>query len=504
MSLIAYIAQILKYIILYLILWFLLLTGNNCLAQENCVVPESPVLKAVTVDPATGIVNLNWDLSPSSNIAAYVVYTYDNGVGLPVDTIWNPLATSYSHVTTATKYFSVSYVVAAHRMPNCTSPLSNHLNTIFNKAKIDTCNKKITLTWNKYLSVPYKVTGYSIMASVNGSPYSEIAEVSPDSAQFTFNDFITDSELCFIIQANLEQGTISKSNIDSLSTEMQRPPDWINADYATVKDNKVSLSFTVDQSSEISEFILERKTGTSGSFTEISRPVSYSGNIKYTDDKADAGLVNIYRLSAINACDKPITVSNLASNIVLSLEKVNNDILLKWNRYKYWNGEVSSYQLLANTGGGYTRISDVNPSDSSVLVDYRDLMYEITGYELCFEIRANEVLNPYGISGSSISQEACTEPLEIITVPDVFTPNNDLVNDLFRPVLSFTPKDYILIISNRQGKTIFETKDFRESWDGTENGKAVAQGVFLWFLRVTTPSGKSVSRTGTVAVYFNR
>lgn len=477
---------------------------DNCLAQEKCEVPESPVLKLVTVDPESGIVFLNWDLSPSGNIAAYVIYTYDKGVGIPVDTIWDPLSTNYQHITPATRYFSVSYVVAAHRMPNCTSPLSNHLNTIFTEAKIDTCNKKITLSWNHYISDPHKVTGYSIMASVNGGAFSEIAEVSLDSVRFTLSDFITDSEYCFIVYANLEQGSISRSNIACLSTAMQRPPEWINADYATIQDNKVSLSFTIDPASEISSFVLERETGISGIFVEIARPVSSSDIVKYVDDKADARSVNLYRLSAINACSKPITISNLASNIVLSLEKVNSDILLRWNQYKYWNGEVSSYNLLANTGNGYIQISNINSSDSSVIVDYRDLMYDITTGKLCFEISANEVSNPYGISGSSLSQEACTDPLEIITVPDVFTPNNDLVNDLFRPVLSFTPADYILIISDRQGKTLFETRNYSESWDGTEKGKPVSQGVFLWYLRVTTPSGKAISKTGTVTVYFNR
>ncbi len=488
----------------YIILLTLLILTNKALSQVNCTVPESPKLNLVTVDPISGNVNISWDLSPSSGIAGYVVYKFNDGTGIPIDTIWNPSAVNYTHITPATRYFSVSYVVAAHRMPNCTSPLSNHLNTIFADAKIDTCNKIITVSWNNYISEPKKVTGYRISASVNRGTFSDLAVVDPDSLKFRLSNFTTNSEYCFIVSAILEGGNISGSNKVCLSTAMQRPPDWINADYATITDNKVSLSFTADPLSDISTFRLERKTGKSGSFTEIARPFSTSGIIRYTDEKADPGAINYYRLSAINSCNKPITVSNLASNIVLTIESINNNLVLRWNHYEKWNGETGMYSLFVNTGTGYNKVTEIVSSDSSILIDYKNLMYDITTGEVCFKLGAEEVLNPYGISGSTLSGEACTESVETITVPDVFTPNSDMINDLFRPVLSFTPADYIFVISDRQGKTLFETRNHLDSWDGTYKGDPLSQGIYLWSLRVLTPSGKSISRTGTIAIYFNR
>ncbi len=360
----------------YIILFISLLITDVIWSQINCTVPLSPVLTLVTVDPVSGKVNLNWDLSPSTGIAGYVVYKYNDGVGTPIDTIWDPSAKNYTHITPATRYFSVSYVIAAHRMPNCTSPLSNHLNTVFAEAKIDTCNKKITISWNDYLSEPKKVTGYKISASVNGGQFSELAEVISDSLKFTLRDFVTHSDYCFVVTAILEGEQKSESNKVCLSTAMQRPPDWINADYATITDNKLNLSFTTDPLSEISTYKLERKTGKTGSYTEIARLISTDGIIKYIDDKADIRSVNYYRLSAINSCSNPITVSNPASNIVLNLDRVNSDILLKWNHYFKWNGETGSYYLFANTGKGYIRILDILPADSSVLIDYKSIMYD--------------------------------------------------------------------------------------------------------------------------------
>jgi gliding motility-associated-like protein len=79
-----------------------------------------------------------------------------------------------------------------------------------------------------------------------------------------------------------------------------------------------------------------------------------------------------------------------------------------------------------------------------------------------------------------------------------------LVNDFFRPVLSFTPLDYNLIISDRQGNILFETRDHNATWDGSQNGNPHPQGVFLWFLKVKTPSGKSISKTGTLTLINSR
>jgi gliding motility-associated-like protein len=480
-------------------------------SQVNCTVPESPVLTLASVQPETGKTDFTWTLSPSSGIDAYILYSYKNGDGLPLDTIWDPAATKYTLTTTASKYFSVSYTLAAYRKSSvpgevgCASKLSNVLTTIFCSSQIDTCNNKIMVKWNKYSDFPKPVTGYKILVSVNGGQLSEMYSVDKSADNFTISDFKTDSQYCVAVKAVLNDGTFSTSNKSCLLTKMQQPPGWINADYANVNsENKISLSFTVDPSSEIRHFSLERKTGASGTFQEIAQPVSDNGTVTYTDNKADIKTINYYRLSAINSCNIPATVSNISSNIVLSLGKRDNDIILSWNSYKKWLGIVSSYRIFINTGKGFEERAAVSGADTVFTLGYKEIMYDVTGSEVCFYINATEASNPHGVTGESISIRVCTEPTEIITVPNVFTPDNDLVNDFFRPVLSFTPTDYHLIISDRKSNVLFETRDFKAEWDGNYKGKPQPEDVYLWFLKMTTPSGKSISRTGTVTIYFNK
>ncbi len=488
---------------LYIIIILFNFWSYSANSQINCITdpPLPPVFTSVSVIPETGNTILNWSLSPSPGIAAYVLYSYKNGDGTAIDTLWDPLATSYTYSSVATKYFSVSYVVAAMRLPRCTSPFSNILNTIFAEAAIDTCNKKIVVTWNSYLSIPKIVTGYTVLLSVNGGNYSESGNVSSVENSFTLNDFTLDAVYCFVVRANLEGGTFSTSNKTCLSSKMQKPPGWINADYATVNsDNRVNLSFTIDPLSEITHYSLESKNGPSGVFHEIAQPKSVNGSVLITDNQADVNIINYYRLSAINNCNIPVTVSNLSSNIVLSLERSGNDLILSWNSYRDWVGMISLYRLYVNTGKGFEEKETLQPADTSFTLGYKEIMYEVSGDEVCFYISATETANPHSIIGQSLSAEICTAPIEIITVPNLFTPNNDLVNDLFKPVLSFTPTYYHLVISDRKGNILFETNDNNASWDGSLNGIPEPEGVYLWFLKVTTPSGKSITKTGTLTI----
>jgi len=490
----------------FLVIIFLFFTFSTY-AQTDCITdpPLPPLLTLVTVQPETGNTIINWTPSPSSNIAAYIIYSYKNGDGLALDTVWDPAQKSYTLATTASKYFSVSYVVAAMRLPRCTSILSNNLSTIFSEIAIDTCNNKLNLKWNQYPDQPKKVVEYKILISVNGEPFAEKLTVPAGSESYSFSGFLTNSVYCFIVKAVLDDGSISSSNKTCISTKMQRPPSWINADYATVnQENKISLSFTVDPASEIDHFLLEKKTQPESAYQQAALLISVNGKVTFNDNNGDVKKINYYRLSAINNCSIPIISSNISSNIVLSAELVNDLVILSWNNYREWLGNISTYILFADPGTGFAEKASLSPSDTVYQLNYKDIMYAVSGDKVCFQIEAVENSNPNSINGQSTSASVCITPPEVITVPNLFTPDNDMLNDYFRPVLSFTPKAYQLVISDKRRNILFETSDYLKEWDGSSNGKPQPQGVYLWYLNVTTPSGKNISKTGTLTIFVDK
>jgi len=489
----------------YIALFLIFLCSVRLQGQEDLDPPAPPVLQLVSVDQATGNVEVSWSLSPSADVTGYVIYLYLNNEGYELDTIYNPAATSYLRTNSGSVYYSESFVVAALDTAGNISPLSNMLSTIYASVLIDTCNKRVEVNWNSYSPVPKEVTGYCMYYSVDGGNFADSINAGPGITNLGLDNFTIDARYCFFVRASLSGGIHSGSNKTCIQTKMQRPPEWINADYASVvTGNDIMLSFTLDPLSETGHYILEKKTGSEGQFSPIFDFANISSRTLYSDSDADVSKVNQYRLKAINNCNKAVTWSNIASNVVLTANQNEGDIVLSWNPYRSWRGTLDSNLVYIKTSKEYEMRYTLPPADSSLVIPYSELMLEASLKEICFQIKEVEASNPYGISGVSKSQVECIPVIENIIVPNIFTPDNNSVNDLFRPVLSFTPLSYRLLITDMKRRVLFETTDFMDSWDGTTNGVPQPEGVHLWFLTAKTPSGREIVKTGTITIIHNR
>lgn len=477
-----------------------------CFGQVDEEPPVSPVLTMVTINQVTGDTELRWTPGNSPDVAGFIVYLYQSGAGFALDTIKNPSSTGFSVYRPYSLIRSEKFVVAAIDDSMNVSPLSNAISTIFCRATVDSCNKTIEVSWNKYASFPSKVTGYDILRSVNRTAFTVAGQTTANDSSFVTTDFINGTEYCFAVRARLENGLIPYSNKSCVTAKIPKSPGWINADYATVTAfDDISLSFTIDPASEIDLFSLERKTGSDGSYEQIAQIRTTVKSISYFDQEADAAKHNFYRLSAINSCGLKEKSSNIASNMVLdAVRETGNKIIIKWSSYYKWRGSISSYRIFIDTGSGFTQKAETEPADTSYSIDLSEAMQNITMDKICFYVLAEEEANPYDIVGESMSNQSCFSVAETITVPNIFTPNGDLKNDLFAPVLTFNPSDYHLIICDRQGKVVFETRDLLEAWDGSVDNRSPEEDVYLWYVKARTGTGMNISRTGTVTVYRNK
>ena len=65
-------------------------------------------------------------------------------------------------------------------------------------------------------------------------------------------------------------------------------------------------------------------------------------------------------------------------------------------------------------------------------------------------------------------------------IPTGFTPDNNGINDVFKPFISGTIKQYQFTIYNRWGQVVFTTKELRKGWDGKIGSVIQDSNVFAW------------------------
>lgn len=88
-----------------------------------------------------------------------------------------------------------------------------------------------------------------------------------------------------------------------------------------------------------------------------------------------------------------------------------------------------------------------------------------------------------------------------IEIPNVFTPNNDGLNDVFRIRYDRDKVDLdILRIYNRYGELIFETQNVDQGWDGNFSGDLVNSGVYVYYLVADCYDGTSKIIKGNVTL----
>lgn len=84
-----------------------------------------------------------------------------------------------------------------------------------------------------------------------------------------------------------------------------------------------------------------------------------------------------------------------------------------------------------------------------------------------------------------------------IFVPSGFTPNNDGLNDVMRPILAGMRELVYFRIFNRYGQLVFETKTPGKGWDGRINGIPQGSSTYVYDCRATDYNGATVQAKGS-------
>ena len=113
----------------------------------------------------------------------------------------------------------------------------------------------------------------------------------------------------------------------------------------------------------------------------------------------------------------------------------------------------------------------------------------------------------YYVTLSVTDQDGCsneiTKKIEVLQeyysyTPSIFTPNNDGLNDTFKPsLLHIDKKSYTMIIFDRWGDEVFYTNDYDNGWDGKlKNGELLPPDIYSYKILYSTSVGGEQEEKG--------
>lgn len=132
--------------------------------------------------------------------------------------------------------------------------------------------------------------------------------------------------------------------------------------------------------------------------------------------------------------------------------------------------------------------SSINPDPVSTPLQTTNYVIQITDSNGC---KVNDTVTVW------VRNILCKEPE--IFIPNSFTPNNDLANDVLL-VRGNTMKELYFAIYDRWGEKVFETEDQKKGWDGNYNGVKSAPGVFVYYIKAVCFDNSEFNSKGNITL----
>ena len=136
--------------------------------------------------------------------------------------------------------------------------------------------------------------------------------------------------------------------------------------------------------------------------------------------------------------------------------------------------DVLSYNIYYATaeGGDYQQVMTI---DGATKTSYEHS--PPIGLAGCYYVTALDTV----MNESQPSMVVCVDNCPYYELPNTFTPNGDLQNDVYHPFPYCFVEKVDFIVYNQWGEVVFETNDPDIMWDGkTMSGKALSNGVYYY------------------------
>jgi len=360
----------------------------------------------------------------------------------------------------------------------------------------------IQLNWLAYDWWANDLSHYDVFRKDNPSgSFKRISSVRSNRQTFT-DSFLCDQDYWYYVEAVHVNGAFkSRSNEIKSHPIYIKPQGIVNTTLVTVENNDYTKVNWEKYPIYIRNYsyVLERSlTGLSGSFM----PVVQNSLLTANDLNADVhSKMNFYQVKFRDHCgeySKPGVVSN--SMYLQTVSAGRNSTAVIWNPYKYWYSGVKEYNLqVKDANGVFQIIRTVGPGTQKMdSIDIEKLGLD----SICMRVYAvKDTIS----QDTSFSNEVCLVPASYLMLPNSFTPDDNGLNEIFKPSAGFIYKKSVdpqkrfdFSIFNRWGQQVFFTDDADIGWNGFFQNKLCAPGLYIYTVKALGYDGVPHFLKGTV------
>jgi hypothetical protein len=482
----------------------LILLSCTLLGQGD--LPDIPDIIRVTVDHSDGGFLIQWEPSTDPDITSYRIYIRNNLVFEFVDAV-APDVFEYKY--TGTSIRNPAFAVTAMDGGGNESLFEQNVHrAVAASPEFDPCTPSNLISWDPYEGWDGDISAYEIYGRAEGGSFDLLGFVSPDTRMFAHEGITVGNQYQYYIKAVHINGTSSLSAIGTVSSLYPDPPDFITIDYVSVLNaSEVEIAFTADMTGEVNDFRIMKRSNPGTPYVEVTTIQDAGGSTQLViDEFPTSGNSYEYLVQSLYlppSCSEPIILSqsNTGTNILLEYEVTDQTISLNWTPYEEYPSGLSGYTVQrSNVNGEFLDIFTVGPGTTSWQETVESVIDGYQTGELQYRIAARESLAG---NGESFSNTVAVHVVTHLQVPNAFTPGSNDMNYEFKPLLDFAPSDYLMIILDRGGRKLFETRDPGQGWDGRfQQGDFVAEGVYVYYIQYTDYTGLFKNITGNVTVLY--
>ncbi|MCD6018821.1 MAG: hypothetical protein K0S53_1942 [Bacteroidetes bacterium] len=150
---------------------------------------------------------------------------------------------------------------------------------------------------------------------------------------------------------------------------------------------------------------------------------------------------------------------------------------------------------IIGTGSNYNQLGFLPPSDIPLECNYCPTITVNPQDYTCYTLEAISVA---GCKNTDVVCVTVTKDWDVF-IPNAFTPNGDLINEVFIP-MGYGISEIKMTIFDRWGSVIFKSSDEIIGWDGKEKGRLCEQGIYIYQVEIIAMSGAKFKKTGHVTL----